>query len=126
MWKHLLLVGLGGGLGSMLRYLTTLFAGRWGLWALPWGTFAVNIVGCLLIGLLVGLAERYQLFAGPLRFLLITGFCGGYTTFSAFSAENLALLESGEYTAFFLYVALSVALGIAAVFTGLLFSRVAF
>jgi CrcB protein len=88
----------------------------------PWGTFAVNIVGCLVIGLLVGVLERH---AGhsQLRALFVTGFCGGYTTFSTFAAENVALLEGGHWFTAALYTVGSVLTGLAAVWAGLALSR---
>ena len=103
-----LFVFLGGGIGSVLRYL----AGMWiGSTAFPWATLAVNAVGSLAIGLFGGLASRFG-WSEALRLSLMTGLCGGFTTFSTFSKESLALIESGRYGLFVLYVAGSVALGI--------------
>ena len=109
-----LFVFLGGGTGSVLRYLVGLWIGSA---TFPWATFAVNAVGSFAIGLLGGWASR---FGGgeALRLSLTVGLCGGFTTFSTFSKESLALIESGSYGLFTLYVAGSVALGIVATALG--------
>lgn len=118
MIKEILLVGLGGGLGSIFRYLTSVLAGKLLPSPFPWGTLVVNIVGCLLIGLLVGMFEKGQLLSSELRLLLIAGFCGGYTTFSAFALENINLFSNQHSSLAFLYIAASVLLGLAAVWAG--------
>ena len=88
-WKHLAFVALGGGLGSALRaYIDILLRGGF-----PWGTFLVNVAGCFLIGLLMRALDEDRM---GLRFFLLTGFCGGFTTFSAFGSETLELLRAGE------------------------------
>ena len=94
----------------MLRYLI----GRWlSSAAFPWGTFAVNIIGCFLIGLFGSWIARHSL-SPDLRLLLVVGLCGGFTTFSTFSYEALALLRNGHTGTFFMYILLSVCLGLAA------------
>ena len=109
-----LFIFLGGGTGSVLRYLV-------GMWidstAFPWATFAVNAVGSLAIGLFGGWAARFG-WSEALRLSLMTGLCGGFTTFSTFSKESLALIESGRYGLFASYVVGSVALGIIAAALG--------
>jgi fluoride exporter len=115
------LIFLGGGLGSVARYLTGVYASRAGAW--PWGTFMANVIGCLLIGLFYGLANRYQWFTPELRFLLATGFCGGYTTFSTFAYENLQLLQNQQYGWFVGYSISSFVFGLAAVWVGLALTR---
>jgi CrcB protein len=106
-----LLIGVGGGAGAMARYLMQQYVqGRWAL-AWPVGTGAVNALGCLLAGLLLGVLERHNLGAGW-RLLLITGFCGGFTTFSAFALENVALLREGQVGLAALYAGGSVVLGV--------------
>lgn len=117
MLKDLLLVGLGSGLGGMCRYLVSqlLVTTQNGF---PWGTFTVNIVGSLLIGLLWGLSSRLPSLSPVLTLLFMVGFCGGFTTFSTFSREGLTLLQMQNYTLFLLYTLGSVVLGILAVMVG--------
>ncbi len=119
MIKNILLVGLGGGLGSIARYLCQ----RW--FALnhpsyfPWGTFAVNITGCLLIGIFWGLAFKSFSENEHWKLFLMTGICGGFTTFSAFTLEGVAILREQKMGLFFLYMAGSVLLGLAATYAGM-------
>jgi CrcB protein len=120
--KNLILVALGGSLGSVARYL----AGGWILHhtvqeRFPYSTFAVNVVGCLVAGVLAGLAEKFDLFGPEARLLLFTGVLGGFTTFSAFGLETMFLLRRGDFAVAAAYVAGSVALGIAAVWAGMKF-----
>jgi CrcB protein len=124
MIKQLLFVGLGGGVGSISRYLLSLLAGKQPFTFLfPFATFTVNITGCILIGFLAGLSARYDLLDKDLKLLLVTGFCGGYTTFSTFSLENLRLLEHHHYLSFAFYIAGSCLIGIAGVGLGMYLSR---
>jgi CrcB protein len=117
---HPLLVGCGGFFGSIARYsLGNFITQRNWTTDFPAGTFAVNVIGCLAIGLLWGLTERVQFMTVELRFLLITGFLGGFTTFSAFSIESLMLLRRGEIALALLYCVGSVALGLCATWLGL-------
>lgn len=119
MIKNLLLVGLGGGIGSIARYLCQKWFAENVTSPFPWGTLAVNLLGCLFIGIIYALAERSDLLSPATRLLLITGLCGGFTTFSAFAFENMQLLRSGDLLYFILYSAGSLVLGIAAVFAGI-------
>ncbi len=119
--KQLLLVFLGGGAGSMLRYLIS--KGLNHTTVLPLGTLVVNVVGSLLIGLILGLAYRHPSFSPNTALFLATGFCGGFTTFSAFSYENQLFLKAGDFMSFGIYTISSIILGIAAIFAGLFFSR---
>jgi fluoride exporter len=116
--KLLLYIFLGGGIGSVFRYLLTLSVNRQLTTAFPTGTFVVNVTGCFLIGLLYGIAIRYSWFNAEWRLFLITGICGGYTTFSAFSYEAVGLIREGNYGYFLLYVAGSVVLGLLATMGG--------
>jgi len=109
-------VGLGGALGSMLRYGTGLLLAPAGS-SFPWGTFAVNIIGSFIIGLLYGVAAQGHM-PTHWRLLLTTGFCGGFTTFSTFSYENLQYFTGGQYWHFGLYAGLSLVLGLLAVAGG--------
>lgn len=114
-----LLVALGGAIGSVLRY----YVGQWALRlmgpAFPWGTLAVNVVGCFVIGVFAELIARKFNASPELRLLLITGFLGGFTTFSAFSLDAIYLFERGEAVAGGIYIAASVGLSMAAVIAGL-------
>ncbi len=120
MIKDLLLVGVGGGVGSMLRYITSRFSARFisSQWALV-GTFIVNVVGCFIIGLLAGWLLFNVNKSQQLPLLLVTGFCGGYTTFSAFAFENVQLLQSGHIIYTILYIVASVSIGLLAVWGGM-------
>ena len=115
--KSFLLVFLGGGLGSGLRYLVTITMNQYSK-VLPFGTFTVNMLGCLLIGLILGYAQKENTLTSNQTLLLATGFCGGFTTFSAFANENLELIKNGELFNFSFYTVGSVLIGILAVFIG--------
>lgn len=114
--KDILFVGVGSFFGGIARYLISLAMKGIGS-AFPWATMTANIVGCLLIGLLWAAFNRMNA-SSQLNLLFIVGFCGGFTTFSAFSKESLCLLQSGNYSTFFLYAIGSVVLGMAAVAIG--------
>jgi CrcB protein len=120
---NMLIVGAGGALGSVCRYLV-------GIWTLrrfgpgfPWGTLAVNVLGCFAIGLVTEVIAR-RLDASPeLRLLLVTGFLGGFTTFSAFSLDAMSLMERGAQGAAVVYLLASVLVSLAAVLAGLALGR---
>jgi len=116
--RALLFVGIGGGIGSMFRYAISLFIGRHVPIAFPLGTFLVNISGCFLIGVFYALATKYTGFNPEWRLFLITGICGGYTTFSTYSYDGLILLRQGSNLYFMIYVLGSVVLGLLATFAG--------
>jgi len=122
MLKNILLVGVGGALGSIARFICQKYLNSY-LDAFPLGTFLVNISGCLAIGMLYGLTANYAIFTNELRLLLMAGFCGGFTTFSAYSLESLVLIEQQRYATFFLYFTGSVVLGLAATFLGALITK---
>ena len=123
MIKLVLIVFLGGGIGSIFRYLTSVFTQKYIQQSFPWATFFVNIVGCLIVGILVGLFTKQQIPNADLKLLFITGFCGGFTTFSAFALENVKLFQSGNTFLALLYIALSVILGVFAVWTGMMITK---
>lgn len=113
--RSLLIVALGGGLGSMARYSLS----AWVLhhttdWRFPLGTFVVNVLGCFIAGLLAALAERYEMFPPEARLLLFTGLLGGFTTFSAFGLETMFLIRRGELLVAGAYVIASVVFGLLA------------
>ena len=114
----LLLVGCGSFLGGAARFLVSKVLPTGGGAGFPWATFAVNVAGCFLLGLVAGAAGRAGGLDPRLRLLLATGFCGGFTTFSTFMDENAALLRSGHAPVLALYLAASLALGFAAVLAG--------
>jgi len=124
MIRTLLLVGTGGFLGSVSRFLASRLIQTNLQSAFPFGTFFVNITGCLLIGLIYGFSDRSSLLTPGWKMFLAAGFCGGFTTFSTFANENLALLRDGDFFHFGLYTALSVFLGITATFFGVLITKI--
>lgn len=117
--KEVILVFLGGGIGSAFRYLVSKSFAGWIHNPFPYSTFLVNIVGCFLIGIFLTLPEKFDWFTIEYRLFLATGICGGFTTFSTFSYENYALIKEGDYTYFVSYTVLSFALGLAATFFGM-------
>ena len=113
--NSMLIVAIGGAIGSVARYrLSGLVLHHAVDWKFPIGTFVVNVLGCLVAGLLAGLVEKYEFFSADMRLFLFTGIAGGFTTFSAFSLETLFLLRRGEVGIAALYVVLSVLLGLLA------------
>ena len=124
MIKTLLLVGTGGFLGSVSRFLASRLIQSNLPSAFPFGTFFVNITGCLLIGLIYGFSDRSSLLTPGWKMFLAAGFCGGFTTFSTFANENLALIRDGEFFHFLIYTGLSVFLGIAATFFGVVVTKI--
>jgi len=116
--KALALVALGGGFGAACRYLVSAFLVRGAVNGFPFGTFAVNLLGCLLIGLWAGLATRHAWLNGEMCLLLVTGVLGGFTTFSAFGLESVQLLRKGEIWLTGAYVSGSVMLGLGLVMLG--------
>jgi len=117
--KNILLVGLGGGLGSMARYLCQKWVADNYAPHFPWGTFAVNIAGCLVIGIFWGLAFKSFAVNESWKLFLMTGLCGGFTTFSAFTLEGIGLLREQKLALFFTYVAASVLIGLLATYAGM-------
>lgn len=117
--KHILLVGLGGFIGSVGRYkLSGLVLHHTTDWRFPLGTFLVNVIGCLLIGVISGCAVKHSLFSTDARIFLMTGILGGFTTFSAFGYETFALIRRGENGVAFVYVGLSVVCGLLLLWLG--------
>jgi CrcB protein len=123
MMRALLLAGLGGGAGSIFRYLTSVVVTRYFQGVFPLAIFVVNVSGCLMIGLFLGWLERLPFASPDLKLLFVTGFCGGYTTFSTFAAENVDLIQSGHSLTALLYIAASVLAGLAAVWLGFMLAK---
>lgn len=113
--KDFLLVGLGGAAGSMLRYGSNLLISNKNF---PYATLCINIIGSFIIGLVIAFSLKNESFANNWKLFIATGICGGFTTFSAFSLENLQLIQNGKYFLFALYVFVSVLAGLGAAFTG--------
>jgi fluoride exporter len=122
--RNILLVGAGGFLGSIARYLTGGVIYSWVRtpW-LPWGTLVVNVLGCLIIGFLGGLAEARQVLGPEVRLFLFIGVLGGFTTFSTFGYETFALLRDGQTLQAVLNILLQLLLGLGAVWAGYIISR---
>ncbi|QCE42042.1 fluoride efflux transporter CrcB [Psychroserpens sp. NJDZ02] len=116
--KQLVLVFVGGGFGSVLRYIIGKALNNTEN-GIPYGTFAANILGSLLIGIILGLALKNDTLNNNQTLLLATGFCGGFTTFSTFAYENHMFLKAGDFTSFALYTITSFILGFLAVFFGM-------
>ena len=121
--KHILLVGAGGGIGSMARYLCQRWITVFYPHHFPVGTFVVNITGCLLIGLFWGMSFKSFESNEDWKLFLMVGLCGGFTTFSAFTLEGIGLIRENRLALFFIYVAASVLLGLLATYTGMRLTR---
>ncbi|MFD2727751.1 fluoride efflux transporter CrcB [Hyunsoonleella rubra] len=120
--KQFLLVFLGGGVGSVLRYIIGKYLNSTES-GIPYGTFLANILGSLLIGIILGLASKNDTLTQSQTLLLATGFCGGFTTFSTFAYENHVFLKVGDFTSFALYTIASFVIGFLAVFAGMFLVR---
>ena len=118
MGKLILAVGSGGFAGSVLRFLVYRYLENHDSSGLPWGTLAVNIIGSFLAGILFGISEKTNLIPETLSMFLLVGFCGGFTTFSAFALDNIRLFQAGAYLQNFVNIASTLLLGILAIFTG--------
>ena len=120
--RQLFFVFIGGGFGSVLRYIISRYLNNPAS-SFPLGTFTANILGSLLIGIIIGLAAKNNTLSQNQTLLLATGFCGGFTTFSTFAYENHVLFKSGDFTSFALYTFASFIVAFLAVFAGMYLSR---
>jgi CrcB protein len=120
--RNLVYIFLGGGVGSVLRYLISMYTQKLvKIGSFPLGTFLVNILGCFMIGFLTSYFMKSDNY---LKYLLITGLCGGFTTFSTFSIENYSLWENQQFATLIFYIVLSVLIGFIAVFSGMKFQDI--
>jgi CrcB protein len=116
-------VGIGGAAGSVCRYLLSVAVQQRATSSFPVGTLLINITGSLILGFLLRYATGSSAMSPETRALLTTGFCGGYTTFSTFSYESVALIEDGDWRRATAYIALSVVLSVAACLGGVALAR---
>lgn len=121
--KNLVLVFVGGGIGSVLRYIIGKYLNSTEN-GVPYGTFTANILGSLLIGIILGLALKNNSLTQNYTLLLATGFCGGFTTFSTFAYENHMFLKSGDFVSFAIYTIASFVIGFLAVFGGMFLAKI--
>lgn len=121
--KQLLLVGCGGFIGSIARFMVQKLNLNWHVLSIPMGTLSVNVIGSLLIGFIIGVSGKSEIISPSLRLFLMVGICGGFTTFSSFTAENLTLLQNGQFATVLLYTGLSIFLGFLAVYLGYVLSN---
>jgi CrcB protein len=121
--RLLFIIGIGGFLGTIARYLFQQLIYRFYPASFPVGTLAINLLGCFLIGIFFALSEKGNVIPPEWRMFLTTGLCGGFTTFSAFSFESVQLLNDGEYTYMTGYILASVVIGIAATIAGIWITR---
>jgi len=123
MLRTIFIVGAGGFLGSVLRYLVQVFVEKGLMSTFPWGTFVANIAGSFIIGIVYALAEKGNLLSAEWRMFLAVGICGGFTTFSSFAYNNMMMLKEGVYGQFFLNVGGSLFFGLLAVYLGMMMVR---
>ena len=123
MLKTALIIAFGGGLGSILRYFTSVLVSKYWSSNFPLATFIVNSMGCLLLGFIIGLLEKNQLSDSRLKWFLVTGICGGLTTFSAFGMENYNLFQNNNSLLAFVYIAMSIVIGLLAIWFGIFLSK---
>ena len=120
--KNILFLAAGGAAGTILRYLGQKYISV-GTSSFPYPTFLINVLGCFLIGILYSIWVKNQSANEDMRMLLMTGFCGGFTTFSAFSLEGMRLIQQEKILIFFVYFAASVIIGLLATFAGAWLAR---
>lgn len=118
MFRLMLIAGAGGFVGTCGRFLVGKWSSSMFHGSFPMGTFLVNIIGCFIIGLFFGLLEKAHVMTTQENVLLITGFCGGFTTFSSFADDMWVLGNKGDWTTFTLYLVASVVLGVLLVWGG--------
>ncbi|HPE34868.1 MAG TPA: fluoride efflux transporter CrcB [Bacteroidales bacterium] len=118
MFKSVIIAGIGGFIGTALRFVISRYFQLHYLSVFPWSTFLINILGSFLIGIFFGLSEKGNILSSEWRIFLTVGICGGFTTFSSLSNDAFLLMQNREIFRLFIYAGLSFVLGLAAVFTG--------
>jgi CrcB protein len=121
--KELIYIFVGGGLGSIVRYILGRWVNAFHNSNFPFGTLTINIIACFVLGFIIGLADHKQLLSPASRLFWAVGFCGGFSTFSAFSSETLTLIQQGQNSTMLLYIILSVVVCLIATFGGLLIAE---
>jgi CrcB protein len=117
--RELVLIFVGGGLGSVSRYSLGRWVTSFHTQQFPYGTLAVNVFACLILGLLIGVADHKQLISANARLFWTVGFCGGFSTFSTFSSETVTLIQTGFHLSGVVYIIASLVLCLAATYAGL-------
>ena len=123
MVKTLIIIGAGGFVGSIARYLTSKYIQDNLSFSFPVGTLIVNISGCFILGVIYGLMDRGEILSQESRLFLTIGFCGGFTTFSSFAFENVLILRDGNFMQSALYISLSVFAGILSLYIGSIIAK---
>jgi CrcB protein len=118
MLKTIVIVGFGGFIGTIARFLVARYFQENVTSVFPWGTFAVNIIGCFVIGLIYGVTEKGDFLTSDVRLFLTVGICGGFTTFSSLANDAFILMRQEEWFRFAVYTSFSFFLGLLAVYAG--------
>jgi len=116
--RQLFIIGMGGFIGTIGRYGVSKLNLYWHFLSIPMGTLTVNILGSLIIGFLAGISSKSEILSPDLRLFLMVGICGGFTTFSSFTNENLMLMQNGQFGTALIYTASSILFGFTAVYLG--------
>lgn len=124
MLKNILLIGFGGFLGSVFRYFISFLNISSSFFSIPVGTLLVNVLGSFFIGFLTGIADKSTVLTFEWRLFLMVGLCGGFTTFSTFTNENLTLMHNGQFLSVAMYTGLSIFFGFLAVYLGYITSNI--
>lgn len=116
--KNFFLVGIGGFIGSVARYYVSKLNLQFDFFSIPVGTLSVNVLGSFIIGILTGISAKSELLSAEWRLFMMVGLCGGFTTFSSFTNENLMLMHNGQLLTVLIYTCVSVVFGFIAVYLG--------